>query len=252
MSPGRRIALIAGALYIATFVTSIPAVGLYEPVTDHVDYALGDGADDRVLFAGLLELLLAITGIGTAVVLYPVTRRLSPTLGLGFVTSRVVESALILVGVVSLLAVVTLRQDSADADARSLVVVSQALVAVHDWSFLFGPGVMPAISALCLGTVLYRSGLVPPVLPLLGLIGAPLLFGRSVAVRRHGGMGRPRPGGPPLASRCLRPRRTPAPGWGAGRRRRGRREPQPCAPPPPGRAPARRRPRVPWPVAASQ
>lgn len=90
------------------------------------------------------------------------TRRLSPTLGLGFVTSLVVESALILVGVVSLLAVVTLRQDSTDADARSLVVVSQALVAVHDWSFLFGPGVMPAISALCLGTVLYRSGLVPP------------------------------------------------------------------------------------------
>jgi Domain of unknown function (DUF4386) len=90
---------------------------------------------------------------------------------------------------VSLLAVVTLRQDLAGApgtDTASLVTTGQALVAVRDWTFLLGPGLMPGINALLLGWLLYRSGLVPRVIPLMGLIGAPLLIASATATLFRG------------------------------------------------------------------
>lgn len=181
---GRHLALAAGIFYVLTFAFSVPVLGLYEPVLDDPEYVLGPGADNQVLFGGLLEFLLALCCVGTTVALYPVTRRISPTLGLGFVASRLLEAALILVGMVSVLAVVTLRQEAGgSADSLDgLVETSSALVAVHDWTFTFGQGFMPAINALCLATVLYRARLVPRILPLLGLVGAPLLFGSKVVV----------------------------------------------------------------------
>lgn len=184
MTPARRYALVAGLMYLVTFATSIPALPLLEPVTDHADYVLGAGSDDQVLLGGLLELMVALAGVASAVALYPVTKRVSLGLALGFVTSRLVEGALILIGVVSILSVVTLRQDlggSADAGA-GLVAVSQALVAVRDWTFTFGPGVMPAINALLLATMLAKARLVPRALPVLALIGAPLLLASTLAV----------------------------------------------------------------------
>lgn len=168
----------AGVLYLVTFLTSIPALILKSPVLHDPDFVLGAGSHGGVLWAGFLEVVLAIACIGTAVVLYPVARRQSETAALGFVSARLLEAAVIVVGAVSLLAVVTLRQDlaaSAGADAAALLVTGSALVAIHDWTFLLGPGLMPAINALCLGYVLYRSRLVPRIIPALGLIGAPLL-----------------------------------------------------------------------------
>jgi hypothetical protein len=85
---------------------------------------------------------------------------------------------------VSLLAVVTLRHDLAGAtgaEAGSLVIAGQSLVAVRDWTFLLGPGVMAGINALLLGTLMYRSALVPRVIPLVGLIAAPLILGSATA-----------------------------------------------------------------------
>jgi hypothetical protein len=127
----------------------------------------------------LLDLVNALACIGTAVALYPVLRRQQEAVALGVVTSRMFEAAIILIGVVSLLAVVTLRRDLAGApgtDPASLVTAGRALVAVRDWTFLLGPSLMPGINALLLGWLLYRSGLVPRVIPVLGLIGAPLLI----------------------------------------------------------------------------
>ncbi len=187
----RRIALWGGIAYLATFVFSMPAVGLLNPVTDHANFVLGGGdKDNQVLLGGVFELITAFACVATALALYPVTRRVSKTAALGFVSSRIVEAGLILVGVVSILSVVTLRQDvggSADAPA-GLVAVAHALVDVRDWTFLFGPGIMPAFNALFLATVLYKAGLVPKILPILGLIGAPLLATKSMIVA-FGGMG---------------------------------------------------------------
>ncbi|MFI0508143.1 DUF4386 domain-containing protein [Streptomyces sp. WSLK1-5] len=189
MSKDRRVALLGGITYLITFAASIPALPLLEPVTDHADYVLGAGQDTQVVLGGVMELVTAFACVATALALYPVTRRVSRTAALGFVSSRLVEAGLILTGVVSILSVVTLRQDlggSTDAPA-GLTTVAQALVDVRDWTFLFGPGIMSAINALFLGTVLYRAGLVPRLLPVLGFIGVPLMVAKCMVVA-FGGM----------------------------------------------------------------
>jgi len=178
----RRTALVAGVLYLLTFVTSIPAVFLYDPVLHDPGYIVGPGADTAVLLGGLLEVLCALACIGTAVVLFPVVKRQNEAVALGFVAARVLEAGIIVAGVISLLTVVTLRQaGAAGADAAALVVAGKTLVAFHDWTFLLGPGVIPAVNACCLGYLLYRARLVPRIIPLAGLVGAPLLFLSSVA-----------------------------------------------------------------------
>jgi hypothetical protein len=175
----RRTALVAGGLYLITFVTSIPARLLSGPVRNDPNYVLGPGADAQVLFAGFLDVVLALACIGTAVALYPVVKRQNEGVALGFVGARVLEAAIIVTGVVSLLSVVTLRQAGAGSDA---LVTAQALVASYDWTFLFGPGFMAAVNALLLGSLMYRSGLVPRIIPLVGLIGAPLLLASDTAI----------------------------------------------------------------------
>lgn len=178
----RRTAFVAGVLYLLTFVTSIPALLLYDSVLHDPGYVVGPGPDAPVLTGGLLEVLCAMACIGTAVVLFPVVRRQSEVAALGFLAARGLEAAIIVLGVISLLSIVTLRQPGATgADAASLVIAGKSLVAVHDWTFLLGPGIIPAVNACCLGYALYRSRLVPRIIPLAGLVGAPLLVIAGIA-----------------------------------------------------------------------
>ena len=146
-------ARIFGVLFALTFISAIAGLLLYDPVLNDADYILGDGADTRVQLGALCEILLAITNIGTAVVLWPIVRRQSETLALSFVASRLVESVIIVVGLISLLSVVTLREDfaGAGADAGSLTIAGESLVAVHDWTFLLGPGFCVGVNGLLLG-----------------------------------------------------------------------------------------------------
>ena len=181
-TPLRRTAVAAGALYLLTFLTSVPTLALYRPVLDHPDFVLGTGSTTSVLAGTSLEVLLALSCVGTAVALFPVARRHRETAALGFVASRLIEGGLILLGVASLLAIVTLRQNSAASDTASLLTASQTLVAIYHRVFLLSQSLMPAISALCLGSVMYRSGLVPRPIPLLGLLGAPLLLASDAAI----------------------------------------------------------------------
>jgi hypothetical protein len=180
-NPMRNHARAAGIFYLLTFLSSIPALILIAPVLDHADYVTSAGSDGRVLWGCLLDSVNALTAIGSAVALYPVVKRQNQSMALGFVTSRLMEAAVIMIGVVSLLAVVTMRQDFTGSDAASLTVTANALVDVRNWTFLFGPGLMPAFNAVLLGTLLYRSRLVPRIIPTVGLIGAPLLFVAFVA-----------------------------------------------------------------------
>ena len=187
----RRLALAAGVLYVLTFVFSIPAYFLYEPVLKDPGYIVGTGgADTRIIAGALLELLTALAGIGTAVAVYPVIRRQSEALSLGFVTTRLYEAAVMVMGVIALLAVVSIRQSGAavGADEGSLIAVGQTLVAIRDHTARLGPGLAPALNALCFGYVLYKSRLVPRVIPALGLVGAPLLL-VSVTARIFGVLG---------------------------------------------------------------
>lgn len=185
MDPLRRTAFVAGTCYLLTFAASIPAIPLLGPVLNDPTYVIGQGADTRVILGCLLDLVNAAACVGTAVVLFPVVKRQSEALALGFVTSRMFEAAVIVIGVISLLAVVTLRQEfaaTAGAEPATVVTTARALVVVRDWTFLIGPGLVPGVNALLLGTLLYRSGLVPRVIPAMGLVGGPLLLAANLGV----------------------------------------------------------------------
>jgi hypothetical protein len=186
MSPVRKTAFIAGLLFIITFVVSIPAaLFLYTPVLDHTDYILGAGADNRIAFGAFLEMILIVANIGTAVVLFPILKRQNETLSLGYVAARIMESMFIAVGLLSLMAIVTLRQDLAGTgtDAASLDALGRSLVAIHDWTFLLGPGWIVGLgNGLILGYLMYKSELVPRGMAWLGLIGGPLIIISGTAV----------------------------------------------------------------------
>lgn len=178
----RKTALMGGVFYLITYASSIPAVFLLRPVLNNQNYIVSSGADTQVTIGTFLDLVNALACIATAVVLFPVVKRQSEALALGFVTTRIFEAAVIVVGVVSLLTVVSLRQPgAAGVEAGSLVMTGQALVAARDWTFLLGPNVMAGLNALLLGTLMYKSGLVPRVIPAMGLIGGPLLLAVTIA-----------------------------------------------------------------------
>lgn len=182
MDPLRRTALVAGVLYLITFV-SIPTLVLHDTVKTDQDWILNSASSSGVLWGGLLEVIVALAGIGTAVTLYPVIRRQNQAMALGLVATRTLEAAMIFIGVVSLLTLVHLRQDfGTTADTDTLVTTGASLVGTYEGAFLLGQALMPCMNALLLGTLLYRSGLVPRVLPLMGLFGAPLLITATIAV----------------------------------------------------------------------
>ena len=174
----RPTSLAAGVLYLITFV-SIPTLFLYDTVHTDPNFINGPGPDNPVIVGGVLELIVALAGIGTAVALYPVVKRQNESVALAFVGARVLEAAAIVAGVVALMTIVSLRQAGAGPDA---VVTGRTLVFVYDWFFTLGQSLMPVVNAVLLGSLLYRSRLVPRTLPLIGLVGAPLLLLSDLAV----------------------------------------------------------------------
>ena len=181
MSLDQKRARWFGVLYLITFVTSIPALLLYEPVLRHpVAYIAGAGHDKQVLLGALLELLLIIANIGTAVVIVPIVRRLNEELAIGYVTARLFECTFILVGIVCMLGMVTLRNQVAGPSEGT---VAYTLAGLKDWTFLLGPGwVVGWGNGLILGYLMYRSGLVPRRAAWLGLVGGPLIILSGTAV----------------------------------------------------------------------
>jgi hypothetical protein len=181
MTRDQKRARVFGVLYLITFATSIPALALYETVLRHpVAYIAGTGHDKQVLFGVLLELLLIIANVGTAVVIFPIVRRQNEELALGYVSARLVECTFILVGIVAMLGIITLRQQVAGAAEGT---VAYTLAAIKDWTFLLGPGwVVGWGNGLILGYLMYRSELVPRRWCWLGLIGGPLIILTGTAV----------------------------------------------------------------------
>jgi hypothetical protein len=175
-----------GVLYLLTFITSVPALLLYEPALRHpVAFVAGSGNVNKIYLAALLELLLIITNIGTAVVIVPIMRRQFEDLSIGYVTARLFECTFILVGILAMLGIATLQQQTAGA---SEATVAYTLAAIKDWTFILGPGwVVGWGNGLILGYMMYRTQLVPRAWTWLGLIGGPLLFLASTIVMFRGG-----------------------------------------------------------------
>lgn len=181
MTSVRRTALVAGLLYLATFVAGIPPAFLYDPVLKDPAAVLTAGDDGQILWGVFLDLCTGMAGIGTAVALFSITKRQHEGAAMGFVTTRVIECAMLFIAGLSLLTLVSLRQAAAGANDRdTLNALGQTLVDVRNGAYLLGPGLMPAFNACLLGYLMYRSGLVPRWMPTLGLIGAPLLFSSTL------------------------------------------------------------------------
>src|SRR5256884_3515241 len=177
MSPHRKTALVAGLFYLLTFV-SIPTLFLYVPVHG-ANYIIGAGPDTAAIIGGILEIIVALAGIGTAVVLFPVLKKQNEAAALGLVASRILESGTIFVGVAFLMSIVTLRQAGAGAGA---LVTSHALATLYDRIFLQGQSFIPAVNDLLLGFLLDQSRLVPRGLSLTGIVGGPILLSGYLAV----------------------------------------------------------------------
>jgi len=179
MEDDQRNARIFGVLFIITFLTSIPALALFQPVLDDpAAYIAGGGKDSQIYLGVLLELLLIIANVGTAVVVYPILRRQNDVLSLGYVTARLMECVFIAAGILCVLGIVSLRHDD---PASSALAVS--LAAIKDWTFLLGPGFIVGWgNGLILGYLMYKSGLVPRGMAMLGLIGGPLIILSGVGV----------------------------------------------------------------------
>jgi len=183
MTTHRRDALIAGVCFLVAAASSIVALALYQPLLGHPDYVTAGSSDSQVAVGALLEVALAITVIGTSVFLYPVVRRQDGALALGYVGGRILEAAMIMVGIVSVLAVVALRQDvGTTADGATAQLVVRALVGVHDATFLMGPGLVIGVNTFLLALLMLRSGLVPRWIATVGVIGGPLVLLSSCAV----------------------------------------------------------------------
>ena len=171
MKTHRKISLSAGLLYVLTFA-SIPTLALYGQVKG-INYILGTGPDTRAVISGLLEIIVALAGIATAVVLFPVLKKKNESAALGLVAARILESSMIFIGVAFLSTIIVLRRTGAGTDA---LATSHVLSALYDRTFLLSQSFMPAICDLILGILLFKSRLIPRGLAMIGIIGAPTLL----------------------------------------------------------------------------
>ncbi|MEI7742662.1 MAG: DUF4386 domain-containing protein [Chloroflexota bacterium] len=183
MTFSRKSALAVGILFILTFITSIGAVFVYGPVLTDPSYVTSAGVDGRVFFGAFLELLLIITNIACATVLFPILKRQNEALALSYVGARIVECTFILVGLLSLLTMVSLRQMGTDADTATLATLGRTFLALHNWTFLLGPGFSDGIgTGLILGYLMWTSGLVGRRMALVGVVGGAMLTASGAAV----------------------------------------------------------------------
>jgi hypothetical protein len=181
MTSIRRTALVAGILFVITHVTSITARLLYLPALSDPGYILGPGPDAPVLLGAFLDVVLVLAIVGTGVALYPVVRRHNEGAALGYAGLRILEAGVITAGIAALLALVTLRQDLGPAAAADATALGSALVAFNNWTFLIGPSFVCGTNTTVLAYLLLRSGLVPRFIPVIGLIGGPLVFASGAA-----------------------------------------------------------------------
>lgn len=184
MASLRKTAVAAGVFYLITHVTSVGASVLYGPILNNPGYITGSGPDAQVLMGAFFEIVLALAIVGTAVSLFPVVKWQNEGVALGYVGLRTLEAGIIAVGVLPILAAVTLRQQlagSAGLDTATLVTAGRALVQLHNWTLVLGPGLVCGTNTVLMAYLMYRSGLVPRVIPVLGLLGGPLVFAINVA-----------------------------------------------------------------------
>jgi hypothetical protein len=186
MNTNRKNAMIVGVLFILAAVTAIIGLALYGPILHDPDYVIkGSANETQVIWGALLETILAFSVVGISIMMYPILKKHNESMAIGYVCFRLLEATIIIFGIISLLSIVTLSQVFAKAVAPnvpSFLTAGTLLVAVHDWTFLFGPNVALGPSTLMMSYILYRSKLVPRFIAVLGIIGGPFIVTSAMFV----------------------------------------------------------------------
>ncbi len=173
-------AVATGICFIVAAITSIVGKLLYAPVLLNTDYlTIGATEASQVVLGAVFELILAVTAIGTGIFMYPFLRRFNESLGLGYVFFRALEVVFILIGLVSVLALVTLSKSytaSPTPDIAHFGPVGTILKSIHDWSFILGPNFMLGINTFIYSYLFFVSGLLPKPIAILGLTSSVLIF----------------------------------------------------------------------------
>ena len=186
MDSNRKNEILIGVLFILAAVTAIIGLALYQPILNDADYIVKASANDtQVIWGAFCELILAFSVIGIAVMMYPILNKENESIAIGYVCFRLLEATIIIIGIISLLSVVTLNQEFTKAvnpNVISFLTAGKLLITVHNWTFLFGPNLALGPGTLMMSFVLYKSKLVPRYIYFLGLIGGPLIFACAVLV----------------------------------------------------------------------
>jgi len=186
MKSNRKNAIIVGVLFILAAVTAIIGFALYQPILNDPDYIIkGSANETQVIWGAFFELVLAFSVIGISITMFPILKKENESIALGYVCFRLLEATIIIIGIISLLSIVTLSQDFAKAvapNASSFLTAGKLLVTVHNWTFLLGPNLALGPSTLMMSYFLYKSKLVPRFISVLGLVGGPLIFACAVLV----------------------------------------------------------------------
>lgn len=185
MNKYRTAAIYTGVFFLISDVASIAALLLFQPLLKNADFITSSGISEPLILLGtVLEILTAFAAAATALVLYPILRKQSQSMALGYVIFRALEAAMILIGVLCVLAVLALRTNflASAGDPAIYQVVAGALIAIKNWSFVFGPNIILAVNATILGYLLLQSKLVPRTIALLALIDGPVILTVAILV----------------------------------------------------------------------
>ncbi len=176
----RKNAILTGIFFIAASTTAIIGLVLYNPLLVSSNYLTEGAANSfQIILGAVFELILVASNIGTAIMLFPYLRKYNIHLGLGYLCFRFLESVTILIGLISVLALLTLSisftgNPAADINLFSSVGIS--LKAIHDWTFIVGPHFLLGINTFIYSYTFFKSGLVPKKLSTIGITGAILII----------------------------------------------------------------------------
>jgi hypothetical protein len=179
MDTNKKTARIVGVLFIVTTGAAIVSGAFLLPILEAPDYLAKVSANEnQVMIGALFYFIMAAGGAGIAIPMYPILRKHNESMALGAVGFRIIEGAIFMVGVICVLALVTVSGEFVQAgapDASYYQTLGELLLAGYTIAQAVVPGVFAfSLGALMYYYIFYQANLVPRWLSVWGLIGVTL------------------------------------------------------------------------------